>query len=123
MKKDFIAACHEAKGIRLLLAKKLGLHRNSLQHYFKRWPEALDAFNEGRNEVLDVAESKLVLAINRGEPWAIKFFLSRLGQDRGYKLQKGPDELPQDQPLQVLEVVPISVTEWNRLNDPNNKKA
>jgi hypothetical protein len=53
-------------------------------NYCRRYPEVAAALREARERVLDEAELALFDAIQRGEGWAIVFYLKCHGKDRGY---------------------------------------
>lgn len=46
-----------------------------------------DLLKEIAESKLDIAENKLVTAVNNGEPWAIKYLLENKGRERGYGKQ------------------------------------
>ena len=81
-------ALREANGFVSQAAEALGC---SLQTIYSRLEtsEAVKAVRDAINEShLDHAETRLFDAIDRGEPWAIKFFLAYKGKSRGYQDSK-----------------------------------
>lgn len=90
-------ALREARGLLTYAAIKLGCSRQCVWEYTKRYPELAKEVRECRENMLDVAESKLYGAIDVGEPWAVSMFLRTQGADRGYAPHlalAGSTELP-----------------------------
>jgi len=56
----------------------------SVYEYIKRYPALKGVLSEAREGSLDLAESKLMEAINAGNLTAIIFFLKTQGKKRGY---------------------------------------
>lgn len=65
-------------------ARRLKCDRRVLQNYLHRHPELQDCIDEAKDIWLDDSEDQLRAAAKRGEPWAVKFTLERLGADRGW---------------------------------------
>lgn len=40
------------------------------------------------DEITDLAEGKLIIALRAGEPWAVKYWLDNRGQQRGYGIRR-----------------------------------
>lgn len=66
------------------IAEKLGVTWNTAKSYVNKWPETIQAFEDERNRIVDMAESVLVKSIRNGDTQDAKWLLSRLGKDRGY---------------------------------------
>jgi predicted transcriptional regulator len=81
---DMIAALEKSKGMISLAARKLNCHPNTVRNYIDRHPTVAQAYREQREGSLDVAELKLMEAVQKGQPWAIAFLLKTLGKGRGY---------------------------------------
>jgi hypothetical protein len=79
-----IAAIRRHHGMLTLAATALRCNRETVRLYAKRYPEVAEALRDEREKTLDVAELALLDAIERGEPWAICFYLKTQGKDRGY---------------------------------------
>lgn len=79
-----IQAIRETKGLVSLAAKRLGCHPDTVRRYAARYPTVAAALREERAAMTDVAELALYSAIQRGEPWAVTFYLKTQGKDRGY---------------------------------------
>jgi hypothetical protein len=67
-----------------MAAQKLHCDVDTVQNYCKRFPTVEAAKQESRVSLLDLAESRLWEAIDRGEGWAIAFCLKTIGRSRGY---------------------------------------
>jgi hypothetical protein len=65
-------------------AKYLGVCRQTLQTRLKKNPELKKFQLECTEAMKDKATSKLIEAIDKGEPWAITFYLKTQARDRGF---------------------------------------
>ncbi len=65
-------------------ARVLGVSRQTMVGYCKRWKTLAEAFADKRGELVDLAEMGLRGAVLRGEAWAVAFTLRTLGKDEGY---------------------------------------
>jgi predicted transcriptional regulator len=81
---EVIAALKETKGLHALAATKLGCSERTVRNYIERFPDVAEAVKHQKEGMLDVAEGKLYSAINKGEAWAICFFLKTQGKARKY---------------------------------------
>jgi hypothetical protein len=79
-----IAALHTTRGLVFLAAERLGCDPDTITNYCKRYPTVQAAKDAERGRLVDLAESKLLAALEAGEPWAITLTLKTLGKDRGY---------------------------------------
>jgi hypothetical protein len=88
-----IEALRKTKGMKGPAATVLGCHRDTVTNYEKRHPTVAQAIAEERESMTDVAELSLARAINKGEAWAVCFYLKTQGKNRGYveKVQHGFD--------------------------------
>lgn len=80
----FMKACKNSGGIITLIAKKMDVSRQQLYLFLDKNPEMFKYLEEERNQIIDVAESKLFTAIQTGDLDSVKWFLSRVGKRRGY---------------------------------------
>ena len=79
-----VDALHSSAGLMAPAAKRLGCTRQTINNYARIYPTVKLAIANAREDILDLAESKLFTAINSGEAWAICFFLKTKGKVRGY---------------------------------------
>lgn len=103
-------ALRSAAGIKSAAARKLGCAPSTLTGYFERHPELHDTLKQIDDELLDLAEGKLVGHIQSGSLDALKFFLSTKGKNRGYSKRvesTGRDGVPLPVPIVRIERVII----------------
>lgn len=85
---QLIQAADQANGIVSDVARILNIDARTAKRYLELHPEAMAAFNDGRNISLDVAENELhVMIRDRNHPRhfdAVVFFLKTIGKTRGY---------------------------------------
>jgi hypothetical protein len=114
-------ALQKSHGLQQLAAEALGCSRRTIANYVKEHPTVAEAYDEAREVVLDVAESKLIAAIEDGKEWAVKFYLSTVGKSRGYT-QKQEIEHSGEVKSGVL-VVPAAATpeEWDAIAEQVRK--
>ena len=79
-----IEALQKTRGLTYLAAKALGCDPDTIMNYCKRYPAVERAKHDARGALLDMAEAKLFLAVQRDEAWAITFCLKTIGRSRGY---------------------------------------
>jgi hypothetical protein len=82
--KAVVAALAECQGLVYLAAKHLGCHVRTLANYRERHEEVREVISQKQGEITDTAERSLWAAIQKGEPWAVCFYLKTRGKDRGY---------------------------------------
>jgi hypothetical protein len=56
----------------------------TVRNYMARHPSLKAAIEEAVEVNLDLAETKLLTALNEGAEWAVKFYLEMKGKHRGY---------------------------------------
>jgi len=81
---DVAEALKQARGFMGEAAKLLNCSRTTIHTYVKRYKFLQQLLEEIREANIDFAESKLFQAIERGEAWAITFFLKTQAKHRGY---------------------------------------
>lgn len=84
-KSDLKRAIEAGCGIKKEIATKLNISRQTLDNYFKRWPDLVPMFESSRESLIDDAEAGLSKAIKEGSVPAIIFTLKTLGAKRGYQ--------------------------------------
>ena len=70
-------------------ARQLGCDRETIYDYKKKYPNIDQTLDAEREMQLDRTELQLFMAIDKGEPWAIKLFLTTVGRSRGYTTKQG----------------------------------
>lgn len=81
---EVIAAVRRNHGLLASVARDLGVTRQTVYNYVTRYPTIAQAVHDERETWIDVAESRLLTAINLGSVPAIMFFLKTVGKSRGY---------------------------------------
>ena len=110
-----VEALRTSAGIKSAAAKKLGCAPSTLSGYFERHPELHDALRQIDEDLLDLAEGKLIGHIQSGSLDALKFFLSTKGKARGYTKRienTGKDGAP-------LTLPPLTIEFVKPAKDPN----
>jgi predicted transcriptional regulator len=79
-----LEAIEELRGCKARVAKSLGVSRATVYLWIQNHPEIAQAFEDIKEERLDIGESALDAAVERGEAWAVCFLLKTQGKDRGY---------------------------------------
>jgi hypothetical protein len=92
-----------------LAAADLGITTQTLRNYARRWEELRVAIREAKGRMLDTAEDKLKEAIERGEAWAICFFLKCQGKGRGY-VERAEHRVGADPKAPPLRAAPATLT-------------
>lgn len=95
--KAALNAINGSAGIITTIASKLGCSWATAKRYIENNPIVREAYLAEQEKVLDLAESKLVAAINKGDTATAKWLLIRKGKDRGYgetvKIETWQDEI------------------------------
>jgi hypothetical protein len=74
----------QANGLIMVAARNLKLTRDAIYKRAKSSEKVKEAIKMAREELIDLAESRLRVAVLNGEPWAIQLALKTLGKERGY---------------------------------------
>ncbi len=82
--KQVIDALIQAGGLKEPAARALHCDRMTVTRYIKRYPAIKEAQEDALQGSLDVAQSKLMILVEREDWRAIHFILSTLGKDRGF---------------------------------------
>ena len=82
--RQVIDAIVQAKGIKAAAAQALGCSRQTVTNYIDRYPAVKAAYDEAVQSTIDLAQSKLIVLVEREEWPAIRFLLVTLGKDRGF---------------------------------------
>ncbi len=81
---QMVEALRETKGLVSVAARKLGCEPSTVRVYIRRYPTVAQAVKDSRESITDLAETRLWAAIDRGEPWAVQFWLRTQARERGY---------------------------------------
>lgn len=86
---DVAAALQKSAGVLAgaaqILAQAYGsCDRETVRIYLKRYPRLRQIADETVERTLDLAEHKLIAAIDNDHDWAIRFYLETKGKHRGY---------------------------------------
>lgn len=79
-----IQAIKGTGGIKVAIARRLGVSRWTVDNYIERWVTVKDAYLEECEAITDMAETNLIQEIKDRNFQAIKFYLQTKGKDRGY---------------------------------------
>lgn len=82
--KDFLRAVPGSGGIISEIADRVGCSWITAKRNIEKYTSVKAAVDAERESMLDLAEVKLVQAVDKGDPWAIKFILATLGKTRGF---------------------------------------
>ena len=81
---QMVEAIRGSGGIVSLIASRLRCGRSTVYRYAHRYPSVREALEAEREVLLDLAESRLLECVERGDLDAIIFVLKTKGKDRGY---------------------------------------
>lgn len=112
-RKQIIDALIENRGLIFLAAKSVGCTPQTIYNVAKKSAAVQDAIDTARGELTDRAESALVKAIERGEGWAICFYLKTQGKSRGY-IERQEISGPDGTPIPVKQFVSVSPDDWDK---------
>lgn len=79
-----IEAIHSNGGFVSDVANALGVNRKTIWEWRQKHKAVDEAFTDARETKLDLAENRLMKAVDNGESWAVCFFLKCQGKSRGY---------------------------------------
>ena len=82
--KQTLEAIKGSAGIISTIAKRLEVDWHTAESYIKKYPTALDAFQDEREGILDMAEAAIFTAIKQGDTGSAKWILSTIGRKRGF---------------------------------------
>jgi len=83
-KQKVIQALKETKGAVYLAAARLKVSHTAIYDYVNKYDDVREVKEFYTEELNDIAELKLRQAVQKGEPWSIKYQLSTQGKQRGY---------------------------------------
>ena len=82
--KRILNAMKKSGGIISVIAQRLGCSRRTIYDRVEKSKKIKDALMQAKEELIDVAESKLANKIEEGDIGAIKFYLQTQAKQRGY---------------------------------------
>ena len=85
-----------------LLDQSLLDHHHLSDHHQQENPDIQEAQAEGRERLIDTAQSKLGDAVRNGDAWAVKFVLETWGKSRGFTKMVQVES--KDEPLGVMHL-------------------
>ena len=74
----------KSKGLLSFASQLLGCNRSTIYDYLEKWPDLKQTVADQREGLVDIAESRLLGNIDKGDTTAIIFFLKTQGRARGY---------------------------------------
>jgi hypothetical protein len=101
---EIIGSLKKCRGLYYLVAHHLGVSKGALSYRIANDPELEAVAKDERGRMLDVAETKLMEAVEEGQQWAIQMILKTLGRDRGYVERQEIASVSQVR-LQVVEEI------------------
>ena len=75
--RKIIKAIKGTGGLKTAIAKNLGVHRETVLNYEKKYDTVKQAIEEEQDKILDKAESNLFVRIQEGDEDTSKWFLAR----------------------------------------------
>ena len=107
-------ALQKTNGMQFLAAKRIGCSQKTIERAIKRYAIVDEVVKQCHGERLDYTEDMLWKAIQKGEAWAICFFLKTKGKTRGY-IERQEHTGEDGKPIRfIVEVPPKAETadEW-----------
>lgn len=71
-------------GIYNQIAKKLGVNRETISKYMKKYPDLRELAEQEKYKMVDLAKSKAIVKINEGDTTSIWNTLKTLGKEEGF---------------------------------------
>jgi len=103
-KQGFINATRNSGGIQSVIAKRLGVGRSTITEYIHRHAWTNKHIFQAEEEINDLAETKLIENIDKGELRAIEFRLKTKAKNRGYA-----DTSDTQRQLTTEEITPLMI--------------
>jgi hypothetical protein len=104
------AQLKKLRGNLAAVARHFGCSRVSVWQFVQRRPTLRQVAHDERETMKDTAESALHKAVLKGEPWAVKFYLTTQAKDRGYTTRTelaGAEGAP---PVRMVEFIEVGAT-------------
>lgn len=81
---EYLDAIQGSRGNYSIIQEQLGLSITTIKRTIREDPVLAQAYEDEYSTVFNLAEDKLIKAIDEEQAWAIKFFLSTKGAAHGY---------------------------------------
>lgn len=101
-------AITNSRGIKTAICQRLECSRQTLDNYLKRYPDLAALVNAERETIVDLAETKLLKALQGEDMRAILFVLETMGKGRGWSKRTeitGADGAPFGLSPEVVELM------------------
>jgi len=98
---QFIDAIPGSAGIISRIAKKVGCDWHTAKKYIGKYPTVRQAYEDEREQVLDIAESVVIDALKDKDLITAKWILGMKGADRGY-MQREARQIEGDVTIRVV---------------------
>lgn len=102
--KDFIDAIPGTGGIITTIAAKLGCNWHTAKRYITDYPTVARAYDNERQKVIDLAESKVIEAMRDDDMLTVRWYLGMQARDRGYMKSSSMDITSQGERIQIVAV-------------------
>ena len=96
-----IEAIPGSGGIKSAIAKRLGVHRHTVDRYLAIWPTFKMAYLDECESVCDMGESRIIQMMNDGDRAAIMWYLAR---KRRKEFGENLDLTSDGQSLQIVRI-------------------
>ena len=83
-KEPILEAIKDSAGIVSTIAKRLGVDWHTAEKYINEYDECKQALSNESEKVIDLAETKLIGAIQNSDMQTVRWFLATKGKRRGY---------------------------------------
>lgn len=107
--RKILKAIEGTGGLKTAIASKLGVHRQTILNYEKKYETVRQAIEEEGDKILDKAESNLFVRIKEGDEDTSKWFLARKGKDRGYS-----EKIDMEQKGEIKTILKVQYEEDKR---------
>ncbi len=108
LKIEFIESLRSNKGFKTYACHEVGISFQTYSNWCKEDPDFAHKASEeaeiGRQEMTDIAEQKLLEAIENGDLRAVMFYLKTRAKDRGYSEKFEPNNNKQQQNSGHVEI-------------------
>jgi len=97
-RKKLLEAIEKCSGIKVLVAKKLGVNRSTVERYAAEDEDVRAAFDQENESLVDIAEAVIRKKMQDGSLPAAMFVADRKGRHRGWGKEPPPQQLANDKP-------------------------